>query len=71
MNFDQVADRVDQHDKELSSQLTQLVALERKVADLIAIAQDLFVLCSSVQRFSDAQEKAFKAVSERLKHLTT
>jgi hypothetical protein len=46
MDLNQVAEKVEQHDKELSSQLTQLVALERKVADLTAIAQDLFELCS-------------------------
>jgi hypothetical protein len=68
MDLNELSEKVGQFDSELSSQLTQIVALERKVANLTAITQDLFVLCSSVQRFSDAQENAFKAITERLKH---
>jgi hypothetical protein len=67
--LNQVAAKVEQHDMELSRQLTQLVNLERKVADLAAIAQDLFVLCSSIQQTSEVQEDAFKAISERLSSL--
>jgi hypothetical protein len=67
--LNQVAAKVEQHDRELSSLQTQLVGLEHKVADLAAIAQDLLVLCSSIQRTSEAQENAFKAISERLSTL--
>lgn len=65
--LNQVTAKVEQHDTELGSQLTQIVALERKVADLTTIAQALFALCSSIQRTSDAQENAFKSLEERLK----
>jgi hypothetical protein len=65
-SLNQVAAKVEQHDTELSSQLTQIVALERKVADLTTISEALFALCSSIQRTSHAQEDAFKAISERL-----
>jgi chaperonin cofactor prefoldin len=67
--LNQVVAKVQQHDTELSSQLTQLVALERKVADLTTIAEALFALCSSIQRTSHTQEDAFKSLEERLKKI--
>jgi septal ring factor EnvC (AmiA/AmiB activator) len=47
---------------------SELVEHSSKLRELAAIAEDLFELCSSVHRSSDAQENAFKAISERLKH---
>jgi hypothetical protein len=46
--------------------LTDIPALEGKVADLAVIVRELFELCSGVQRTSDAQANASKVISERL-----
>jgi hypothetical protein len=58
-----------QFDEELSNQMTRIAALERKVADLTKIGENLFVPCSSMQRTSEEQVNAFKIVTEELQLL--
>jgi phage shock protein A len=69
MNQEELKAKVDQHDRELSNQLTQVVELERKVAALSRIVKELFVLVSSTQRFSEQQEDAFKMLRREIPDL--
>jgi len=64
-----LSERLDDCEKFEASLQSELVKHSASIQALSAIARDLFVLCSGVQRTSDAQENAFKAISERLKHL--
>ena len=68
-SFENLQKKVSQFDEELSNQMTHIAALERKVADLTKIADNLFVLCSSIQRTSDEQVNAFKVITEQLQLL--
>jgi hypothetical protein len=68
-DFENLQKKVSQFDEELSNQMTHIAALERKVADLTKIADNLFVLCSSIQRTSDEQANAFKVITEQLQLL--
>jgi len=58
---------IGRHEDDLDRQLKQIQALEKQVSDLKTIVRNLFVLCSSIQRFSDRQENAFKSLEEQLK----
>jgi hypothetical protein len=69
MNQEELQAKVDQHDRELSNQLTQVVELERKVAALSRIVKELFVLVSSTQRYSEQQEDAFKMLRREIPDL--
>jgi hypothetical protein len=62
-------DKVKRLDGEMSKQLSEIVALERKVSVLTQIIQNFFVYCSSIQRFSQPQEDAFRRIQDLLKQL--
>jgi hypothetical protein len=47
---------------EIGDLLTEIVKLQRKVSGLAHVAQHLFVLASSNQRFTEEQETAFKEI---------
>jgi phage shock protein A len=68
-DLDNLTRMLEQHDDELSEQQTQIVNLERNVAVLATIVSNLFAMCSSVPRYTEAQETAYKAVEEQLKSL--
>ena len=51
---------------EIGDLLTEIVKLQRKVSGLTHVAQHLFVLASSNQRFTEEQETAFKEIPKLL-----
>jgi hypothetical protein len=64
--FDKLWQKVGDHENSLNDQMTEIETLRRKVSDLSALAQHLFVLCSSVQRTSEQQENAFNEATKLL-----
>jgi hypothetical protein len=56
-------------DQEIADLLTEIVRLQRQVSDLTAVVEHLFTLASSVQRFSEQQEIAFKEIPKLLEHI--
>jgi hypothetical protein len=70
MTPEELQNKVSQHETDLSDQLTQIVALQRKVDTLVALMENFFAFTSSgIQRFSDQQENAFRKIPELLKEL--
>lgn len=65
-DLDNLKRKCDQHDDELSEQQTQIVNLERKLSELTETVKNLSVVCATVQRYTEEQEKAYKAIEERL-----
>ena len=49
--------------------MTEIVKLQRKVSGLTLVAQHLFVLASSNQRFTEEQETAFKEIPKLLEQI--
>jgi hypothetical protein len=62
-------DKVKRLDGEMSKQLSEIVALERKVSVLTEIIRNFVVYCSSIQQISQPQEDAFGRIQDLLKQL--
>jgi hypothetical protein len=69
MTPEELQNKVRQHDRDLSNQLTEIVELQRKVDTLTSLMQNFFTYTSSTQRFTDQQEAAFHKIPELLREL--